>query len=261
MTRNPTVIDKDQSVSSSVDLMRKNRISRLPVMDGGNLVGIVTEKDIVAKLSSSRVGSFLPSNLRVSSIMTSHLKTVSPDTDVREAAKEMITSDVSGLPVIGSKGELLGVVTKTSLLKLCLKVHKIYVGQVMTKNPVSISPNGRLVNAGRLLFEKNLSALPVIDEGKLVGIVTYGLLALSMFKVREKTDGKHLDKQIRQVTVSSAMRLSPPFCHPDSRVQEAARLMIEERLKGVPVIDYKNRLAGLVSKTNLTELISKRMKV
>jgi acetoin utilization protein AcuB len=261
MARKPTVIDKDQLVSSSVDLMRKSRISRLPVTDGGKLIGMVTEKDIVAKLSSSRVGGLLPSSLRVSSIMTSSLKTISPEADVIDAAKKMVTSDVSGLPVIGSKGELLGIITKTSLLKLCLKVDKIYVGQVMTKNPVSISPNGRLVNAGRRLFEKNLSVLPVIDEGKLVGIVTYGLLALAMSNVRERIDGKHVDRQIRQITVSGAMRPSPPFCHPDSRVQVAAKLMIEERLKGLPVLDYKNKLAGLVTKTDLTKLICNRMKV
>jgi CBS domain-containing protein len=261
MVKNPAAIDKDQLISSSVDLMRKSRVSRLPVMDGGNLVGIVTEKDIVAKLSSSRVGGLLPSSLRVSSIMTSSLKTISPESDVIQAAKEMINCDISGLPVVGLRGELLGIITKTSLLKLCLRINKIYVGQVMTKNPVSISPNARLVNAGRLLFEKNLSVLPVIDDGKLVGMVTYGLLALAMFNVREKTDGKHVDKQIRQVTVSGAMRLSPPFCHPDSKVQEAAKLMIEERLKGLPVMDYKDRLSGLVTKTNLTKLIFNKMKV
>jgi CBS domain-containing protein len=261
MVKNPTVIEKDQLVSSSIDLMRRSRVSRLPVMDGGNLVGIVTEKDIVAKLSSSRVGGLLPSSLRVSSIMTSSLKTTSPEADIIEAAKEMIACDVSGLPVIGLKGNLLGVVTKTSLLKLCLRINKIYVGQVMTKSPVSISPDARLVNAGRLLFEKNLSVLPVIDDGNLVGIVTFGLLALAMFHAREKTDRKHVDKEIRQVTVSGAMRLSPPFCHPDSKVQEAAKLMIEERLKGLPVLDYKDRLVGLVTKTNLTKLICNKMKV
>jgi CBS domain-containing protein len=261
MVKNPTTIDKDQLVYSSVDLMRKTKVSRLPVMDGGNLVGIVTEKDIVAKLSSSRAGGLLPSSLLVSSIMTSCLKTISPESDVTQAAKEMIGCDVSGLPVVGSKGELIGVITKTSLLKLCLKINKIYIGQVMTENPVSISPNARLVNAGRLLFEKNLSVLPVIDNGKLVGMVTYGLPALAMFNVRQKTDGKHLGNQIRQLTVNGAMRLSPPFCHPDSKVQEAARLMIEERLKGLPVLDYNDRLSGLVTKTNLTKLIFNKMKV
>ncbi len=261
MAKNLTAIDKDQLVSSSVELMRKRRVSRLPVMDGGNLVGIVTEKDIVAKLSSSRVGGLLPSSLRVSSIMTSSLKTISPESDVIQAAKEMIDCDISGLPVVGLRGELLGIITKTSLLKPCLSINKIYVGQIMTKNPVSISPNARLVNAGRLLFEKNLSVLPVIDDGKLVGMVTYGLLALAIFNVREKTDGKHVDKKIRQATVSGAMRLSPPFCHPDSKVQEAAKLMIEERLKGLPVLDYEAKLSGLVTKTNLTKLICNKMKV
>jgi len=261
MIQNPIVIDKDQSVSFAIDLMRKNRISRLPVLDKGVLVGIITERDIVAKLSSGRATGLSSSSIRVSSIMTSNPMTISQEADVTEAAKEMVAHNVSSLPVITKEDRFVGIITKTRMLKLCLKVDNIYVGQVMTKNPTTTSPNTRLVNVGRLLLEKNLNLLPVIDGGKLVGLITDGLIALAMFNIVDKTDGKHVDRQIRQGTVSSAMRSTPPFCKPDSKIKDAAKLMIEERLKGLPVLDYNNRLVGVITKTNLTQLVSNRLEV
>jgi CBS domain-containing protein len=261
MVEKPITIDKGQLVSFTIDLMRKNRVARLPVMDGGNLVGIVTEKDIVAKLSSSGTAGLSASGLRVPSVMTSNPRTISPEANVTEAAKQMITHGISSLAVVDEENHLAGIITKTSLLRICLKVNKIYVGQIMRKNPVSISPNTRLVNATRLLFEKDLSVIPVVDNDRTVGLVTDGLIALAMFSIFDKADRKHLDKQIRQLTVSSAMSPAPPSCRPDSKVKDAAKMMIEERLKGIPVLDYKERLVGVVSKTDMTRLVSNRLKV
>jgi CBS domain-containing protein len=261
MVKDPIAIDKDQLVSFVIDLMKKNRVSRLPVMDGGNLVGIVTEKDIVDRLSSTRDGGLSSSGLRVSSIMSSNPRTISPEADSIEAAKEMITNNISGLPVLNSEGKLVGIITKTGLMRLCLSLGKIYVGQVMTRNMSSISSNARLVNAARLLLDKDLSILPVVDEGKLAGIITYGLIALAMSAIRERTDGKHIDKQIRQITVGSAMRPSPPICHPDSKIKDGTKIMLDERLKGLPVLDYKERLSGILTKTDLVQLISNRLRV
>jgi CBS domain-containing protein len=261
MVKDPIAIDKDQLVSFVIDLMRKNRVSRLPVMDVGNLVGIVTEKDIVDRLSSTRDGGLSSSGLRVSSIMTSNPKTISPDTDSTVAAKQMITHKISGLPVLNPEGKLVGIITKTGLMRLCLSLGKIYVGQVMSKNVSSVSPNARLVNAARLLLEKDLSLLPVVDEGRMAGIITYGLIALAMSAVREKIDGKHIDKQIREITVEDAMRPSPPTCHPDSKIKDGTKLMLEERMKGLPVLDYKERLTGILTKTDLTQLICNKFRV
>jgi CBS domain-containing protein len=260
MVENPITIDKDQSVSFAIELMRKNRVSRLPVVDGKNLVGILTEKDIVAKLSSIGATGLPASSLRVPSTMTSNPRTVSPQTDVVEAAKQMISHGISSLAVIDTEHHLVGIITKTRLLRICLKVNKIFVGQVMAKNPVSVSPNARLVNVTRLIFEKDLSVIPVVDKERTVGIVTDGLVALAIFSTFDKTDRKHLDKQVRGLTASSAMRSSPPFCRPDSKIGDAAKAMIQERLKGLPVLDYKQRLVGVVSNTDLTRLVSNRLK-
>jgi CBS domain-containing protein len=260
MVKDPITIDKDQLVSFLIELMKKKRVSRLPVMEGHSLVGIVTEKDIVNRLSSTRDGGLSSSGLRVSSIMTSNPRTISADADTTEAAKQMITNKISGLPVVDSKGKLLGMITKTGLMRLCLPLQKIYVGQVMTRNVLSISPNARLVNVARLLLEKDLSLLPVVDEGKLEGIITYGLIALAMSAVRERTDGRHIDKQIREITASTAMRPSPPICRPDSKIRDGTKLMLEERMKGLPVLDYKDRLAGVLTKTDLAQLICNNFK-
>lgn len=81
MTRNVITIDKNRKLSDAMKLMEKNRISRVVVTDSGNLCGIVTEKDIVKTLGSSKTRKVLPSTLHVSAAMRSTLIAVRQDAE------------------------------------------------------------------------------------------------------------------------------------------------------------------------------------
>ena len=79
MSEDIITIDKDQNLSDALKLLRKHNVSRLPVTNNKELVGIISERDIAAKLGSSKYESMPASRLHISSVMVKDVFTV-PET-------------------------------------------------------------------------------------------------------------------------------------------------------------------------------------
>ncbi len=120
MTPEPVTATKDTTVFDALELMRKHNVRRLPVLEKGRLVGIVTESELL-RVSPSPATSlsvfelnYLLSQMRVKDVMTKDLVTVKPETTVEEAAVLMRDNVVSGLPVM-EDGKLVGIITETNI--------------------------------------------------------------------------------------------------------------------------------------------------
>lgn len=122
--------------------------------------------------------------MRVRHIMTSPVVSVSSDTPVLEAAKLMKEKRIERLPVVDD-GELQGIVTKDRVLRASpsmatsLSLHEIHylfakltVREIMQKDVVTISPDSTVENAVRLAQERRVGCLPVVEDGRVVGILT-----------------------------------------------------------------------------------------
>jgi CBS domain-containing protein len=116
--------------------------------------------------------------------MTPKPITVSPNSPLRDAYWLMIDNKVRRLPVMDKEG-LVGTITLEDLrraepptgigldlVKITDILSRMTVRQVMAKDPRTITPNVPLIEAARLLLEHKISALPVMDGSKLVGIIT-----------------------------------------------------------------------------------------
>jgi len=148
-------LDKDQPLSNAIDLMQRNEISRLVVLQAGKIVGMITEKDVARELGSSAAYRLPPGRMHVSNVMASNPITVAPDVMAKRVAEIMLDHDVSGLPVVEGE-DLTGIVTKLDFAKVCSGYEEVYVGQVMQASPRTISPGDRVIHARRLLFDENL---------------------------------------------------------------------------------------------------------
>ena len=109
---------------------------------------------------------------------------IAPSTSLRDAYWLMIDNKVRRLPVM--EGEhLIGIVTMEDLrraepptgigldlVKITDMLSRMTVRQLMTKNPQTISPEASLIEAARIMLEQEISALPVMEAGQLVGIIT-----------------------------------------------------------------------------------------
>ena len=165
MTSNVITIDKNLSLTNAIDIMQRNEISRLVVTDAKKIVGVMTEKDIMRELGSSKTGRLLPEHIHVSNLMTANPITVAPEVMAKRAAEIMLEHDISCLPVVAG-GELLGIATKLDFAKVCMDFDDIFAGQVMQASPITVSPGDRAIHARKLLLEEDLVGLPV-HRGRL----------------------------------------------------------------------------------------------
>lgn len=139
MVKKVITINKDASVNELSELLIKNKISGVPVVDdNGSLVGIATEGDLIVKdadLHFPRYFKLLDSiiyleslnkfkrNLKkylgtkVEDVMTVKVKTVNVDTPVNEVANIMIRNNVNRVPVLNRKGNLVGIITRADIVK------------------------------------------------------------------------------------------------------------------------------------------------
>ena len=117
------------------------------------------------------------SYLKVSQFMATDLFTVRPDDIVDFAATLMDWRHVRHVPVEGDDGELVGLVSHRALLRLVAEgrvggENKVTVKEIMTRNPVTVNSDATTVEAIRVMREAKVACLPVVDDGKLHGLVT-----------------------------------------------------------------------------------------
>ncbi|SFM72985.1 CBS domain-containing protein [Methanolobus profundi] len=123
MQKNPIVAGPADRVSHVRRMMLDNNIGRIPIIEGDKLVGMVTEKDIAKAMRSFRdlvEGSKQESrikNLIVEDIMKMGVKTVYTNTPTVDAAKMMLDQNLGGLPVVNLEGQMVGLITRRSIIK------------------------------------------------------------------------------------------------------------------------------------------------
>lgn len=124
MNASTITVTPDTALPEAHRLMTENRIRRLPVLQDGRLVGIVTLGDLREAEPSNATSlsiwelNYLLSRLPVAEIMTENPKTVSQDATVREAAHIMLTHKVSGLPVVDNAGNVVGIITESDIFRM-----------------------------------------------------------------------------------------------------------------------------------------------
>ncbi len=252
-------IDKDRMISDALEIMDKQNISLLLVTKNkGKLAGILTERAIADRLGSSRAGKLKASSLHVSSVME-NVKFLDPDNDVEVAAEIMSKEKISGLPIV-KNDELLGIITYNELTRLCEKVKTYSVEKIMSKNPIWISPDERLVHARNMIFEKKISVLPCISEMKVKGIITEGMMARAFAEFRETVPAKHQEERLRYILVGDVMKI-PSIINVNEEIGNAANLMLTEGLRGIPIIDENEIFIGMVTKTDMINLVKNQFQV
>lgn len=173
MSEDLITIDKDQNLSDALKLLRKHNVSRLPVTNNKELVGIISERDIANKLGSSKYESMPASRLHISSVMVKDVFTVPETMQLDEVAKLMLEKGIGSVPVMDDD-KMVGIVSKADFVTLAVGIafDKITVKEIMSKDLTVVSPTDRLIHARRQMIESHVGRLPVVEDGKLEGMVT-----------------------------------------------------------------------------------------
>ena len=123
----------------------------------------------------------------------------------------------------------------------------------MSLSPVTIQSNAPLEDAIRLLVKHNIRELPVVEHGKLIGIVTDRDIRQVSPSYPVFRDEEEIHDYLRQLTVSCAMSPDPLVVSPATDLAAAANLLIRYRINSLPVV-HENRLVGIISVTDLLRL-------
>src|SRR5436190_22324432 len=112
MVRNVQTVDASMNLTQVAQRMRDSNVGVLPVVDGGRLKGIVTDRDLVVR---GMAGGADPSSMRVADVATHSLIAARPDWQVQHAMETMATHQIGRLPVIDDNDRVVGIVTLSSL--------------------------------------------------------------------------------------------------------------------------------------------------
>ena len=131
----------------------------------------------------------LPEQLTVRDLMTERPHTVSPETPLRDAARQMVRSGVGGLPVVDADRRVVGMLSERDLLRHFLNSYLLggdrqrlphpptsrrAVRDVMTRQVLCVSPEQPLAEVASLMAHKDVERVPVVRDGALVGFLTRG---------------------------------------------------------------------------------------
>jgi predicted transcriptional regulator len=140
---------------------------------------------------------------------------------------------------------------------------------IMTRDPITVSPDMEIVRAAEILIKKGINGVPVLDEGKLVGILCQSDLIAqqkdlplpSVFILLDGFiplgSGKNVEKAIKKIaaiTVSDAMTPKPATVNPETDIEEIASLMLDKNFHTIPVID-EGRLVGVIGKEDVLKTL------
>jgi CBS domain-containing protein len=126
MVKEIATLDVNDELSLANDIMRLGRIRHLPVVDGGRLAGIISERDLFRSSLAQALGyggqasRDLMKTLRIKDIMVKEVTTISPDAKLCEAVRLMMDKKIGCLPVV-EEGHLVGLITETDIMLQYLK--------------------------------------------------------------------------------------------------------------------------------------------
>ncbi len=251
------VLDKDYSLSEALKQMDKGKIDRVVLTERGSLRGIVTLRDILFKLGTVRTKQTTPSAMHASSFMSEPVVYVTGDDTVLKAVTEMSRGGFTSTPVADG-GAPIGMITRYELAELIAdspSAADVSVREAMRTPPASVGLQTRILHVRQLIQQHDLSVIPVIDDGRFVGVIGIDEVATIFIKYYELARGE--PKRItplKYVIVADAIKLRPPKTTPDASLAEAADLMRRNRYRAVVIID-EDKPVGIVTGIELAKAI------
>ena len=245
-------VDKDVDLKHVLNLMKKHNITKIPVVEDKKIIGIATDNVIAYKLGSIRKRSISTSRLHASSVTEKNIITASPNTDVKEILKMVGAPGPTMLPII-DKDKLVGVLTKADLLPLVKSKKPVYT--IMQKNIFAVSPDDRVIHARRIMLDENVARLPVINQGKLVGIISDVEIAFAFATLKRSFSLGRQKHQLDELLVKTVMKPRVIWTTRSVTAAEAAKVMMKHSVGALPIIE-NDELVGIVSRTDLLKTVS-----
>jgi CBS domain-containing protein len=180
MTKKAVFIKNSAKIGEALKLMKEKNVGGLPVVDDENrVIAIVTERDI-AHLFADKI-----SDVKVCELMSKEVVTALSKTTIFEATRTMTTQGFRRLPIV-SNGKVIGMITAMDIIRFfgsgqvfkhlksgtIIQVLNTPALEIASKQVSTVEPSTEVGQAAKIMREKNIGALPVVKDEKLVGMIT-----------------------------------------------------------------------------------------
>lgn len=240
----PHTIDKADTISHALDMMDKKNTRRLLVKHAGDMVGVLTMRNITKELGTRKKGAKPASSLHVATAVSDNYVKVLPDIDINDVITLMKKNN--GVIMVSENDEIVGWVTPKELMKS--NHFGGYAAEVMQKDPIVASPGDRVSHIRHLILDNDIGRLPVLENGKLVGIVTEKDVAKAMRAFRDVVSGNKQDSRIKNLIVEDIMTRGVKTAYSNTSVSDVVKMMIEENISGVPVLNLEDDMVGFITR-------------
>lgn len=131
----------------------------------------------------------------------------------------------------------------------------IYVKDWMTSPARVINPDTPVSEAYSMMMQMGIRRLPVVDKDNLVGIVTLGDLREARPSQATSLSIYELNYLLARLTVGQVMTHNPFTVTPETPIQKAARIMLDRKVGGLPVVDPKGKLIGIITESDIFRML------
>ncbi|RLG54622.1 MAG: hypothetical protein DRN99_04770 [Thermoproteota archaeon] len=261
MTEEILCVGVNDTIGHLMNIFLERDVSRAFVVDEKDrIIGVVTMTDVLRRLVRKKaVWKWRPlSDMVVTRAMTrGPLLSCEPGSSISEACRLMTERQVSGLLVL-NRDEPMGVFTKTDAARFYAEHPAGHSTREALSEAVRVSPVTSIARAADLMLSKGVKCLCVTEGDELVGVV--GLRTLVFLEKRSKvsvvdTSMGRISDELGSLKVSEAMDREVTTASLDGELAEAARAMVETGYSGLPVLDSRGNLAGMVTKTGVVRVL------
>lgn len=269
IAKKPVAIQLNSTISDAIRMLLNTKISRLVVVDNGKHVGIITEKDIGLFLFSETTKQGLE-EIPISTIMKP-IEFVNEELNPKESAKIMIEKGISSL-AIGENKEVKSIFTKSDLVQYFAEnfAGKNKVVDFMTHDYEFTHTAAPLYKVVRKMLEKKISRIIVKNQNEEpIGIISFRDLFRISIELGSEEDysGFSLSSNIRRGFLSEegfgdislardVMTKGLITIKFNEDLAEACRILLENNVSGLVVLDGNNGISGIISKTDVTKALA-----
>jgi CBS domain-containing protein len=268
----PITIEKDAKISEILKKLLLNKISRIVVTHKGKPLGIVSEKDIALFLLEDKTDRTMD-EVPVAEIMKG-LTMLAPHTTIKQCAIVMLDEKISSLAIgVGDKTQ--GIITKTDLAKHYAENYagKRTVGEFMTSVYAWAHADDPLYKVLSKMIKKKISRIILKDENEEpVGILSFK----DIFKTALRSGNKKIIKEQKpnlsvtvfrkgfasesgfgKITLARDLMTSKIISVDyDDDLAKVCKILLDKKIHGAGVLSARNRLIGIISKTDVVQAIA-----
>jgi len=243
MSTDVVTITGEVTMAEAAKIMGEKHIGSLIVVERGDPVGIITERDLLSRVLAK---GFDPNALKVERFMSSPLITIEPSASIKHAAQLMIKK--KGRLVVYDSGELVGIITASDLVQSLPEASEtvLWVDDFMTKRVITADEKMTVLSLAKIMGEKRIGSVVITHGGEPIGIFTERDL-LSTFLAKDRP----LKERVGEVCSSPLIAISL-----GTTIHEAACFMTSRHIKRLPIAE-NGKLVGIITARDLVEAYAK----